>query len=148
MGLALIRYVWNDPTAKRGKKGTIVAKVLIIDDSGFQRKWIAKAVEALGHDTVEAADGQQGLELVEREKPDCITVDLNMPNMDGLQFLANMEGRNQSAPVIVVTADIQADTKTQCEELGARAFVNKPFKPDELQNALTACLTKQLKRSE
>ena len=65
-----------------------MAKVLIIDDSSFQRKWIARAVEELGHTTVQAADGQEGLDMVDREQPDCITVDLNMPSMDGLETSA------------------------------------------------------------
>ena len=117
-----------------------MAKVLIIDDSSFQRKWIAKTVQALGHTTVEAGDGLEGLDALDRETPDCITVDLNMPKMDGLQFLTNMAGREKQAPVIVVTADIQGDTKTQCQELGAKAFVNKPFKTEELQGAVEDCL--------
>ena len=117
-----------------------MAKVLIIDDSSFQRKWIAKTVQALGHSTVEAGDGQEGLDTLERENPDCITVDLNMPNMDGLQFLANLADRENIAPVIVVTSDIQSETKQECENLGARAFVNKPFRPEQLREALSECV--------
>ena len=117
-----------------------MAKVLIIDDSSFQRKWIARTVQALGHTTVEAGDGQEGLDALDRESPDCITVDLNMPKMNGLEFLTNMVGRSGQAPVIVVTADIQEQTRAQCQELGARAFVNKPFKAEDLQGALEKCL--------
>jgi len=117
-----------------------VAKVLVIDDSNFQRKWIAKTAQSLGHTTVEAADGQEGLKAVDLEKPDCITVDLNMPNMDGLQFLTNLSGRADAPSVIVITADVQEDTRTQCLELGARAFVHKPFRPSQLKEALDQCL--------
>ena len=117
-----------------------MAKVLIIDDSSFQRKWIARAVEELGHTTVQASDGQEGLNLVDSERPDCITVDLNMPSMDGLQFLTNMGARTADVPVIVITADIQEDTRKQCTELGARAFVNKPFAPAVLQDLVSEYL--------
>ncbi len=117
-----------------------MAKVLIIDDSSFQRKWIARAVEELGHTTVQAADGQEGLDMVDREQPDCITVDLNMPSMDGLQFLAHMGPRTADVPVIVITADIQDDTRKQCQELGARGFVNKPFHPSVIQDLLSEYL--------
>jgi twitching motility two-component system response regulator PilH len=117
-----------------------VAKVLVIDDSSFQRKWIAKSVQALGHSTVEAADGQEGLDSLDREQPDCITVDLNMPNMDGLEFLTNLSGRPNVPAVIVVTADVQEETKNQCRELGARGFLNKPFRPSQLQELLAECL--------
>ena len=117
-----------------------MAKVLIIDDSSFQRKWIAKTVQALGHTTVEAADGQEGLEAVTSEQPDCITVDLNMPTMDGMQFLAHLEDSDHTGPVIVVTSDIQAETRAQCLSLGARGFVNKPFRPLQLKEVLDDCL--------
>jgi CheY-like chemotaxis protein len=113
-----------------------MAKVLVIDDSSFQRKWIVKTVESLGHSTVQAGDGQEGLDLLEQENPDCITVDLTMPRMDGLEFLANLGDRSLTTPVIVITADVQDDTRRQCEELGARAFVNKPFEPSTLQEVL------------
>lgn len=117
-----------------------MAKVLVIDDSSFQRKWIVKAVEQLGHSAIEASDGQQGLTMLASEKPDCVTVDLNMPTMNGLQFLANTSDINGDVPIIVITADIQDATRKQCRNLGARAFLNKPFKPDEIQNAIKECL--------
>lgn len=117
-----------------------MAKILIIDDSSFQRKWIARAVESLGHSFVEAADGQEGLEKVSSEHPDCITVDLNMPTMDGIQFLTQLDGANGKAPVIVLTADIQDETRKQCSDLGAVGFLNKPFSPEIFQALLTRCL--------
>jgi twitching motility two-component system response regulator PilH len=120
-----------------------VAKILIIDDSSFQRKWIAKTVQSLGHTTVEAIDGQKGLEAVASEQPDCITVDLNMPTMDGLQFLTHLEGSDHTPPVIVLTSDIQQETREQCLRLGARALINKPFQPSQLQEVLADCLDTQ-----
>ena len=118
-----------------------MSKILIVDDSSFQRKWIAKAVQELGHNAVEASDGVDGLNKLDSEKPDCITIDLNMPNMNGLQFLERTVSKNASIPIVVVTADIQDATKKQCVELGARAFVNKPFRPEDLQNVISECLT-------
>jgi len=117
-----------------------LAKVLVIDDSGFQRKWIVKAVSDLGHNAAEAVNGFEGLKLIDSVNPDCITVDLNMPEMDGIEFLGNLRSRDQAIPVIVITADIQSETKKQCQELGAAAFLNKPFKPDQLGEALEKCL--------
>jgi CheY-like chemotaxis protein len=113
-----------------------LAKVLVIDDSSFQRKWIVRTVQAMGHDTVEATNGREGLEMIDAEKPECITIDLNMPEMNGLEFLEEVKTRNVTTPVIVVTADIQAATRQRCEELGAVAFLNKPFKPSELESAM------------
>ncbi len=113
-----------------------MAKVLVIDDSSFQRKWIVRTVQALGHHAVEATNGREGLEMIDAEKPECITVDLNMPEMTGLEFLEEVKTRNLTTPVIVVTADIQSATRQRCEELGAVAFLNKPFRPSELETVM------------
>lgn len=94
----------------------------------------------MGHTSVEAADGREGLEKVASEHPDCITIDLNMPTMNGIQFLSQLDGANGSAPVIVLTADIQEETRKQCSELGAAGFLNKPFSPETFQALLTKCL--------
>ncbi len=117
-----------------------MAKVLVIDDSGFQRKWITRALVDLGHETVEAGNGFEGLKAAGEEHPDCITVDLNMPEMDGITFLGSLNAGEHDIPVIVITANIQADARKQCEELGAAAFLNKPFKPDELKKIIDRCL--------
>ncbi len=117
-----------------------MAKVLVIDDSGFQRRWITRTLTALGHETIEAVNGLEGLRVAGAERPDCITVDLNMPEMDGIAFLGNLKSGETPIPVIVITANIQDDTRKLCTELGAAAFLNKPFKPTELEQALSACL--------
>ena len=97
----------------------------------------------MGHTFVEAADGLEGLEKVNSEHPDCITVDLNMPTMDGIQFLSQLDGANGAAPVIVLTADIQEETRKQCRDLGASGFLNKPFSPETFQALLNKCLNGQ-----
>lgn len=120
-----------------------MAKVLVIDDSSFQRRWIVRALHSLGHETIEAENGYDGLEMLRSDPPDCVTVDLNMPEMDGITFLGNLQSDESPIPVIVVTANIQSEVKKQCQELGAAAFLNKPFKPDELVQAVQHCLDGQ-----
>ncbi len=110
--------------------------VLVIDDSSFQRKWLTQAIESLGYEVVQAENGKVGLEKATQINPTFITVDLNMPVMDGLQFLANLHPSEKNIPTIVITSDIQADTKRQCKELGAIAFLNKPFEITALQEVI------------
>ena len=112
--------------------------VLIIDDSSFQRKWLSQSLQNLGFEVVQAENGRQGLEMVAQKTPCFITVDLNMPVMDGLQFLAKLKSEDRTIPAIVVTSDIQAETERQCKELGAVAFLNKPFKLDELKDIINS----------
>ena len=117
-----------------------MAKVLVVDDSNFQRKWLVKSLHKMGHETVEAADGCEGLKQIDAEKPDCMITDLLMPNMNGLELLESLNTSGKNLPSVVVTADIQKETKSQCENLGAIAFLNKPFKHYELENAVNQCL--------
>jgi CheY-like chemotaxis protein len=122
------------------KRSFQVAKVLVIDDSSFQRGWLVKSIRRIGYETVEAENGCEGLKQIEVEQPGCIVTDLLMPEMDGLELMENLKDRDNSIPVIVVTADIQAETQAQCQELGVRAILHKPFKESELQQALGKCL--------
>lgn len=114
-----------------------MAKILVIDDSKISRNMIIKAVKALGHETLEAENGQIGLEMLMKHKPDVVTVDMLMPVMNGIEFLAAIRKDNNHTPVIVITADIQEETRRECEAFDAQ-FLNKPFKDKELTAALSA----------
>ena len=117
-----------------------MALILIIDDSSFTRKRIANLVKAEGHETLEASDGRQGLEMIATHSPDCIMIDLIMPEMDGLELLEMLNSQGSKIPRIVVTADIQETVRQECLKHGALAVLNKPPKTDELQNALAKAL--------
>ena len=114
-----------------------MALILIIDDSSFTRKALARMVKAEGHETLEASDGRAGLEMAASHTPECILVDLMMPEMDGLKVLEVLRDQGSRIPRIVVTADIQRSVREQCLGLGAMAVLNKPPQKDELQETLT-----------
>jgi CheY-like chemotaxis protein len=107
-------------------------KILVVDDSMFQRKNICSVLTAAGFATVEAENGRDGLEKVGAALPDIILTDLLMPEMDGMQFLAALRENNITTPVFVLTSDIQANKRTTCLELGAAGFLSKPLRKDEL----------------
>ncbi|MCD6160947.1 MAG: response regulator [candidate division Zixibacteria bacterium] len=113
-----------------------MAIILVIDDSKMSRNMIIKAVRALGHETLEAENGQIGLEMLMKHKPDVVTVDMLMPVMNGIEFLSAIRKDNNQTPVIVITADIQEETRRECEEFDVH-FLNKPFKEQELIAALS-----------
>ena len=83
-----------------------MATILSIDDSALQRGWITDILKDLGHDVLEAVDGLDGLKVIEATPPDCIFLDLLMPNMDGISFLKEYQKKDWEMPVIVLTADI------------------------------------------
>mgnify|MGYP002636739774 CR=1 FL=1 len=110
--------------------------VLIIEDSNFQRKILAKLIMDEGYHIYEASNGKAGLELIEEHQPDLIFCDLVMPELDGFKVLKNLQNKKSTIPVIVLTSDIQKPVREQCIALGATAFINKPANPAKIQSAL------------
>jgi len=112
-------------------------KILVVDDSALNRQVI---VEYLRHKeiiTIEAEDGEQALQFIETEKPDIILLDLIMPIMDGFEVLEYLKKQNNKIPVIVITAYLKGNTFQKCMELGAKGFLNKPVKMQELFNLIS-----------
>jgi CheY-like chemotaxis protein len=108
-----------------------MAKILIIDDSLFQRRSIRKILEIDGHEIQEAMNGQQGLEMIPTFAPDCILLDILMPELSGLGLLKILREQENQTPVVVLTADIQDTTTQECLNLGAKNVIHKPLLPME-----------------
>jgi CheY-like chemotaxis protein len=117
-----------------------MALILIVDDAIFTRRVICKNLQKQGYETLEASHGKQALELLDSHTPDCILLDLLMPEMDGWQVLQALQDKNIKIPVIVLTADIQETSRQHCFELGALAVLNKPPKSEEMIEALQKAL--------
>ncbi|MFH1811022.1 MAG: chemotaxis-specific protein-glutamate methyltransferase CheB [Pseudomonadota bacterium] len=102
-------------------------RVLIVDDSAAGRAAIAEVLDAAGDIQVvgRAMDGAEALQLVQRLQPDLLTLDLEMPRMDGFSFLRIMRAQ-RPRPVIVVSSDTRPEASIQALELGAFDFVVKP----------------------
>jgi twitching motility two-component system response regulator PilH len=113
-------------------------KVLVVDDSMFQRKTICQALAEAGFETVEAENGREGLAKIATEKPDYVFTDLLMPEMDGMQFITAIKEQGITVPVFVLTADIQESKRKQCLEIGVAGFLSKPFKKAELVNVFAS----------
>jgi len=113
-----------------------MARVLIIDDSGFQRSVIRMMLQKDGHETIEAPTGGEGIAAARTKSPQVILLDLLMPDMTGIDVLKVLRAENITTPVVVVTADIQETSRKGCMNLGAVGFVNKPVKGDNLTHLL------------
>lgn len=109
-----------------------MGKILVVDDSEFARLNICNMLKAAGHETLEAANGREGLAMARSHAPDCILSDLLMPEMDGIGFLTAMREHDIRLPVVILTADIQETKKQECLLLGAAAFIAKPPKKADL----------------
>jgi twitching motility two-component system response regulator PilH len=108
--------------------------VLIIDDAVHIRRLVARMLEQAGFNTLEAADGLQGLQLLKEQKPDVVTCDISMPLMDGHEFLrtAKKDPTTQHIPIIVVTALGQEEEAAKATAMGASAYLTKPFSSSHL----------------
>lgn len=113
-----------------------MGRILVVDDSWFQRKQIAKILKTHGHGMIEAVDGKEAVDKALREKPDCILLDLLMPEMNGIQVLEYLRKEQSDIPVVVLSADIQDTTRAKCFELGVVDFINKPVNEGSLRDAL------------
>ena len=113
-----------------------MSRVLITDDSLLQRKTLLAIVADAGHDVDTACNGQEAIEKIQANPPDCLLLDMLMPIMDGVQVLEQLESLGIKLPIIVLTADVQEWLKDRCLELGVTAFLNKPVKQDQLRQAL------------
>lgn len=108
--------------------------VLICDDSMFQRFMIGKVAKELGHDVLEAMDGQDCLDKARAMHPEVVLLDLNMPVLGGIEVLEALAGEGDTSRVVVLTADIQDTTRARCLALGAREVVNKPLGESPLRD--------------
>jgi len=118
-----------------------MARILIIDDSSFQRRIVRGMLTPEGYEIVEASNGAEGLAQA-GNGIDCVLLDLIMPEMDGFAVLEALHRDRPGLPSIVLTADIQDATRRQCLALGARGFLNKPPQRDALLAAVRELLAR------
>lgn len=111
-----------------------MALILITDDAAFTRRMIRKVLLEDGDNVViEAGNGVECLEMLESHTPDCMLLDLLMPELDGYGVLQGMKDRGLKIPVIVLSADIQDSAREQAMALGAFAMLKKPPKGPEVR---------------
>lgn len=108
-------------------------KILIADDEKNMRWILGKALTDEGFIVVEAADGQEALELFIDAEPDMIILDYRMPKMDGMEVLKRIKTINQKVPVIMITAHGSTDAAVEAMKLGAIDYISKPFDMEELK---------------
>ena len=109
-------------------------KFLAVDDSSTMRKIVSLALRGAGHEVAEAEHGRDALAKLEGSTFDCIILDINMPEMNGLEFLTARKFKPAVAkiPVIVLTTQDETSMRDQAMELGANAFLGKPFQKEDL----------------
>lgn len=119
--------------------------VLIVDDSAAIRKILQRVLRQaevpLGQ-VFEAGDGLEALELLKNQAVGLILSDINMPNMDGLQFLSQVRANDawKSVPVVMITTEGGQTKVMEAVQLGASGYVRKPFTADQIKEKLTGII--------
>lgn len=108
--------------------------ILIIDDSRAIRDMVAFALKPSGYQIFCAENGALGLDKLREEKPDLVITDLNMPVMNGLDFIRNARKDTAGAgiPIVLLTTETRAEMKAEGKAAGATGWINKPFNADML----------------
>ena len=120
-----------------------MANVLIVDDSSTMRKIISRSLRQAGlavDDIFEAGDGIEGLNALAGNKVDLILSDINMPNMDGLEFIKAVRANGNAVPIVMITTEGGEDILKEAMSSGASDSIKKPFTPDQLQEKLGGLL--------
>ena len=108
--------------------------ILAIDDSPSIRQMVALTLTGAGYGVVEACDGADGYAKATANRIDAVLTDLNMPGMNGLDFIRKYRAHPSSAgvPIVFLTTESDEDLKRQAKEAGATGWIVKPFKQDQL----------------
>ena len=113
--------------------------IMIVDDSASLRQVVSIALKGAGYDVAEACDGKDALGKLTGQKVHLIISDVNMPNMDGITFVAELKKNSayKFTPVIMLTTEAGEAKKQAGQAAGAKAWVVKPFQPAQMLTAVS-----------
>ncbi len=114
-------------------------KILIADDSRVMRQIVTRTLRQAGfdgHDLVEATNGAEAFELVQKESPDLVLSDWNMPEMTGIELLTALRGAGSTVPFGFVTSEGLPEMREKAEAAGALFLIAKPFTADSFRDVL------------
>ena len=120
-------------------------RVLIVDDSPSMRAFVRRVMDLSGFEVdacLNAGNGLEGLALLEKQAVDIILTDINMPEMNGEDFLRHLEehDRYRTIPVVVISTDATESRMQRMMQLGAKGYISKPFSPEALRSELERVL--------
>jgi DNA-binding NtrC family response regulator len=126
---------------------SFVATILVIDDEFDTREVLKDRLESLNYRVLTAATGKEGLERLERENPHMVLLDIELPDMNGLEMLGEIRKREHAVTVVMITAYGTIERAVRAMKEGAYDFIPKPFEPDHIALIVAKALERErLKR--
>ncbi|MCR6098629.1 response regulator [Salipaludibacillus agaradhaerens] len=120
-----------------------MAKLLITDDAAFMRMTLKKMVTDAGYEVIgEAENGKQAVDLYEEHRPDLVTMDITMPEMNGIEALEKIKSLDPNAKVVMCSAMGQQNMVVDAIQKGAIDFIVKPFDETRIKEALDKALAR------
>lgn len=134
----------------KGTGSILTGSILVVDDNRMNRMMLARSLEQQGHRVSFAENGRQALEMLQDHPMDLVLLDIEMPEMNGYEVLAQLaaDSRRRDLPVIMITAVDEIDSVVKCIEMGAEDYLAKPFNPVLLKARVDACLEKKRLRDK
>ncbi len=122
-----------------------MAKILIVDDESDIVSALTIRLESLGYEIISAEDGITALEKARSEKPDLILLDVMLPKLDGYKVcrMLKFDEKYKDIPIIIITAKGEELNRRMGMDMGANAYITKPFKPEDLTSKIKELLTKK-----
>lgn len=113
--------------------------ILVVDDSASIRQVVGLTLKGAGYTVIEAVDGKDALSKLDGQKINLVISDVNMPNMDGISFVKELKQKAnyKFTPVIMLTTEGADEKKKEGQAAGAKAWVVKPFKPEQMLQAVS-----------
>jgi len=121
-----------------------MANILAVDDMRSMRDLVKSVLEKRGHSVTTHDDGQTALEYAQSNKADLVISDINMPNMNGISLVEALRALPgyRKTPILMLTTEDADEKKQQARSAGANGWIQKPFNPDRLVNAVDKTLSK------
>lgn len=121
-----------------------VARILVVDDAAYFRMKIKQMLETLGHEVVgEAVDGQKAVVVYTQVKPDLVTMDISMPDSNGIEGVKGILEKDPNAKIIMVSAMGQKTHVLEAMRCGAKHFILKPFERNVLAKVISQVLAQK-----
>ncbi len=127
----------NTANVLQEARTTMAKRVLITDDALFMRVTLKNILEKGGYEVAgEASNGRESVEMYQQVKPDLVTMDITMPELDGISAVREIKKTDPNANIIMCTAMGQKQMVLEAVAAGAKDFIVKPFQPDKVIEAL------------
>jgi two-component system, chemotaxis family, chemotaxis protein CheY len=140
-----VKVSWVLPIKQQEEQDMSEIRTLIVDDSSVMRKIVERSLRQAGLDAMvvyEAGSGTEGLDLLKAKQVDLILSDINMPSMDGLEFLRQLRAQNLApgVPVVMITTESSEEHVKQAILAGAQGYIRKPFTAEQVKERVLPLL--------